>query len=255
MAAYLDLAADLVQRLEGCKLTGYTDTGGKPTNGYGHTGPEVQVGVTISQEIADHNLTVDLATADARLRAVTDPGMFSDLDQHQQAALVSFVFNLGAEPGWTIWQDIDKGNLADVPTQMRRFDHGVVGGQMVEIPGLAARREAEIVFWNTADAETAAAIVTTVDPHAPSSSYTRDIPTPPEPIPPQPLATASLTTKIVGGLTGLGALGSQIHGIVAPHADEAHVFQMAAVAASGLVVASSVLLLMIHGAQEKARLN
>ena len=250
MTAYLDLAATLVTRLEGCRLVGYADTGGKPTNGYGHTGPEVKVGQTITQEIADHNLTVDLATADGRLRDVTDVGMFSDLDEHQKAALVSFVFNLGAEPGWTIWKDIKAGNLADVPTQMRRFDHGEVNGQLVVIPGLANRREAEIAFWSTADVPIAVAQAAQV---APPSSYTRDIPTPPAPAPAPALAKTSLTTKIVTATAGLGATAAQVHDIVAPHARESQIFQTVAIGASGIVVAAAVIALLIHGEQQHQR--
>ena len=53
----------LVKRFEGCRLDAYPDpaTGGDPwTIGWGHTGPEVHKGLTISQDIADAYLLKDL---------------------------------------------------------------------------------------------------------------------------------------------------------------------------------------------------
>lgn len=255
--AYLDLAAQLVEALEACRLVGYPDSVGRATNGWGHTGDEVRVGVTITQDIADHDLAVDLAKADRELRACIHPLAIPKLHEHQMAALVSFVFNVGANRAWTIWKDINAGNLADVPTQLRRFDHGTIGGKLVRIPGLDNRREAEIKFWNTADAGQAAAIMAGAPVAPPPSGFTRSIPTPPTPTPAPPLATASIVNKcataIAGCAAGAGALGSQVHDIVAPHAGEAHVFASIAVGASGLVVAAAVVGLLIHGHQAAAR--
>lgn len=245
------LAAALIKRLEACRLVGYPDSGGKPTNGYGHTGPEVKVGQTITQEIADHNLDVDLAQAGERLGTVIF-GHTEQLDDHEYAALLSFVFNLGANPGWTIWKDINAGNLAAVPGQMARFIN--CNGRPLQ--GLVNRRNAEIAYWNTADVEQAAAAIPAPDqatqPPAPSST-TRTADTPPTPVPPPPLNTSSLTTKIVGAVAAVGAAGSQIHDIVAPHMGEAHIFSMIAVGATGLVVAASILGLLIHAEQTHLR--
>lgn len=253
--ANLVLAATLISSLEGCKLVGYLDSVGKPTNGWGHTGPEVRVGASITQEIADHDLNVDVAIADNRLRGCITAAAYGALDEHQAAALVSFVFNLGADTDWTIWKDIDAGNLGDVPAQLRRFDHGEVAGKLVVIPGLDSRREAEIAFWNTADMSQAAAIVANAP--QPSSGYTRAISTPPAPLPAPPLATASLTNKVVtvgaGLVTAAGTLGSQVHDIVAPHAGEAHIFSALAIGATGVVVACSIIGLLIHGHQAEQR--
>lgn len=251
--SYLDLAATLIQRLEALRLTGYPDSGGKPTNGWGHTGPEVKIGVTIILEVAEHNLSVDLALADKRLSEVVSAGRLAALDDHERAALLSFVFNVGAGDSWQIWKDLNAGNNADVPTQLRRFVNGEVNGKEQEIPGLANRREAEIAFWNTADVEAAAAIVASAPVAAPPSSTTRDIPTPPTPTPPEPLAKASLTTKVVTAVAAVGASAQQIHDIVAPHVDEAKIFQTASVGLIGVVIVASVIALLIHGQQQAAR--
>lgn len=252
--SYMDLAAALVRRLEGCRLVGYADSVGKATNGYGNR-RGAKIGVSITQEIADHDLDINLADADRELRACLTAAAFGPLADHQKATLVTFVFNLGAEPDWTVWKDIDAGKLGDVPTQLRRFDHGHVDGKLVVIPGLDARREAEIVFWNTADVGQAAAMVANAP--QPSSGYTRDISTPPAPLPAPPLAKASLANKVVtaaaGILTAGGTLGSQVHDIVAPHAGEARVFSALAIGATGVVVACSIIGLLIHGHQAEQR--
>src|SRR5579872_24143 len=99
--SYLDLAESLVKKLEGCRLVGYLDSVGKPTIGYGHTGPEVHVGQEITQEIADHDCAIDLATADRDLAGVCRASALAELHPHQRATLVSFVFNVGADPDWT----------------------------------------------------------------------------------------------------------------------------------------------------------
>lgn len=247
---YLTLAESLVKTLEGCKLTGYLDSVGKPTIGYGHTGPEVRVGVAVTQEIADHDLLVDLATADARLSAVA-PEVSALLD-HKRAALVSFVFNVGANPDWTIWKDIPD-NLADVPTQLRRFVNGRIKGEEQVIPGLKSRREAEIAFWNTADVAQAAAVIAATPVAAPPSSTTRDIPTPPTLEPPKPMAKSSLVTKLVTGVAGAGAAASQLHDIALPHASESPIFAHIAVGCSLVVVAAAAVALIIHSHQEEAR--
>lgn len=249
------LAAALIKRLEACRLVGYPDSVGKPTNGYGHTGPEVKIGGEIDQVIADHNLDVDLAQAGERLGNVIF-GHSAQLTNHEYATLLSFVFNVGAGPTWQIWKDINAGNLADVPHQLSRFINGKIQGKEQVIQGLVNRRNAEIAYWNTADVEQAAAIARTpsvTNPTSLPSSFTRDIPTPPTPAPAPPLNTQSWAAKIAGGIAAVGALGSQVHDIAAPHAGEAHVFQMIALGATGVVVAASILGLLIHADQAHQR--
>lgn len=255
--SYLDLAAALVKRLEGCRLKSYQDSVGKWTCGYGSTGDDIGPTTEWTQDIADHRLVLDLATADKRLRAMIKPAAITSLHEHEMAALDSFVFNVGADADWTIWKDINAGNLAAVPMQLRRFDHGTIDGKLVVIPGLDARREAEVSFWNTADVEQAAAIVAAAPVAPPPSGFTRGITTPPAPIPAPPLATQSLITKAVtlvaGAATAAGTLGSQVHDVVSPHAGEAPIFNTLAIAASGLVVAAALIGILIHADQARLR--
>lgn len=84
-------ALGLVKKWEGCKLKAYRDGGGVLTIGYGHTGVDVGETTEWTQEQADKCLQadVDIALAGVR-RRVTAP-----LTANQEAALTSFVFNLG----------------------------------------------------------------------------------------------------------------------------------------------------------------
>ena len=52
----------LIKKFEGLRLTAYQDMVGVWTIGYGHTGPDVKPGLTITQQQADQLLINDLVT-------------------------------------------------------------------------------------------------------------------------------------------------------------------------------------------------
>lgn len=242
-----------VSSVEGRKNVVYLDTGGKPTGGVGHTGPDVPaVGTIIDDnqiqawlvQDSDHAAGIlEDALIESRILAFTD---------HEWMAMLSFAFNLGFNPGWQIAKDINTGLLSDVPAQMIRFDHGLVDGQEVEIAGLKNRRVAEIALWNDPDMVGHAADIIGSTPQ-PSSGYVRNIITPPRPVPAPPLADHSMVTKIAGGVTGLGVAAQQIQSIVQPHATEAAAFAHIAVGLTGVIILCSVAGLYIDKQQAKAR--
>ena len=133
-------AYDLIKRFEGCKLTAYPDpgTGGDPwTIGWGHTGPEVKSGMTISQAIADAYLVKDAEhAADVVKRGVTVP-----MTQGQFDALVSFVFNVGAGNFLksTLLRKLNAGDTLGASLEILRWSKAA--GK--ELPGLVRRRAAE----------------------------------------------------------------------------------------------------------------
>ena len=98
------LAIDFVARWEGCSLVAYRDVAGVLTIGYGHTGADVAHGQTITRARARTLLRADLETAAARLEARIGGAVVEALTPAQYAALLSFVFNLGANARWTIWK-------------------------------------------------------------------------------------------------------------------------------------------------------
>jgi lysozyme len=54
------LLEDDLKREESCRLLAYLDTEGVPTIGWGHTGPEVHLGLVWGQEMADQTLELDI---------------------------------------------------------------------------------------------------------------------------------------------------------------------------------------------------
>jgi GH24 family phage-related lysozyme (muramidase) len=86
----------LLKTWEGCRLSAYPDpaSGGAPwTIGYGHTGPEVVAGLTITQQQAEAWLQKDVAHAASAVERLL-PGVA--LVPRQRDALISFCFNVGA---------------------------------------------------------------------------------------------------------------------------------------------------------------
>ncbi len=168
-----DILYPFLKKAEGVKLKAYLDSNGVPTIGVGHT-DGVSMGQVISAAEVDNFLDGDIETAHELVeRRVKDT---SKLSEHQYAALISFVFNLGANPSWTIWKKINAGLLDEVPGQLRRFVFD--GGQRVE--GLVNRRNAEVLLWNEEDTKTAMAeIDSQLVKETPSSGTLRDSPTPP----------------------------------------------------------------------------
>lgn len=134
---YSDAGLTLTKQFEGLNLNSYQDQVGVWTIGYGHTGPSVIGGQTITQDQADQLLASDIAGSVACVnRAVT-----SDINQNQFDALVDFVFNLGcgALLSSTLLRDINSGDFASAAAQFLLWDHA--GG--VVVPGLLRRRQAE----------------------------------------------------------------------------------------------------------------
>jgi lysozyme len=135
-----------IKRWEGLRLTAYPDPGsatGEPwTIGYGHTGPDVSKGLTITAVQAEQWLVEDLDEAEA---AVDDLVKVA-LNDNQRGALVSFVFNVGAKAfeESTLLRKLNDGEYSSVPSQFMRWVHN----DKVRMPGLVKRRQAEGALWN-----------------------------------------------------------------------------------------------------------
>ena len=145
---WLNPARQIVAEFEGCVLTAYPDpgTGGDPwTVGYGHTGPEVRRGLKISQEMASAWLTADLNHAAGEVfRLLPMAGGWS---APRQAALISFVFNVGAGAldASTLRRRLLAGEDPNtvVRSELPRWNKG--GGRVM--PGLVRRRDAEVALF------------------------------------------------------------------------------------------------------------
>jgi lysozyme len=139
---YSDAGLALTKRFEGLSLTAYPDAAGIWTIGYGHTGPGVHQGLTITEHDANLFLESDIARAVTAVnRLVTAPILQNHFD-----ALVDFAFNLGvaALAGSTRLRSVNAEDFAAAAAEFPRWDH--VKGRI--IPGLLRRRQAEAHLFN-----------------------------------------------------------------------------------------------------------
>lgn len=145
---WLAPARAIIAQFEGCVLTAYPDpgSGGDPwTVGYGHTGPDVVPGVTISQGLAEGFLSADTNRAAAEVFRLLP--MARAWSPRQQAALISFVFNVGA--GALERSTLRRRLLAGedpavvVKAELPRWNKGASG----PMQGLSRRRAAEVALF------------------------------------------------------------------------------------------------------------
>lgn len=199
-------ATDFVARWEGCRLAAYQDVAGVWTIGYGSTGGDVQPGLKITAAQATALLNDDLKVAATRLEARIG-SVVEELSEDQYAALLSFTFNLGANPHWTLWKILRARRYDEVPAQLARFVNA--GGRRVQ--GLVNRRAAEIALWHADLA----------DEPPPPSGLTRSLPTPPTPISTKPLSQSKsfIATAAAGVTTAAVAVG-EVSRAVSPYAGQ-----------------------------------
>jgi GH24 family phage-related lysozyme (muramidase) len=217
---------------------GYTLLG-TLTAGIGHTGADVVIGLKVTPAMVDRWLDMDIATAAMRLYNVVKPDVIDSLTDNQYAAMISFVFNLGTEPTWTIWKVLNARQYDQVPAQFARF----VYSDGKKMDGLVNRRNAEIALWSTAEPGSVA--------NTPPSSVTREADTPPAPPPPKPLDKASMAVKVTTAVTAVGAGASQVKDIVAPHMTVSPIFAKVVAVLTGVIIVCAVLALWIHHEQAK----
>jgi len=131
----------LICHFEGCDLTSYKCPAGIWTVGYGHTGPGVTSGLTITQDRAEQLLAADLLMFETGVF-----GMTGNILQCRFDALVSFAYNLGLHTleGSTLLRKFRLGDFAGASAEFPRWCH--IGLEIVD--GLAARRAAERLMFD-----------------------------------------------------------------------------------------------------------
>ena len=136
----------LIKRFEGLELEAYQDIAGIWTIGYGHTGPDVEPGMAITEREAEALLRADLKS---REQAVSEAAIVP-LTQNRFDALVSLVYNIGAEAfaGSTLLRRINVGEGDDaIAEAWRWWNKATVNGVKREVLGLTRRRAAEIELF------------------------------------------------------------------------------------------------------------
>lgn len=138
----LALAVAIAAPAEGLRRVAYTDPVGILTVCYGSTGG-VQKGQEATLRDCHTRLTADMLEALETVERCV-PG----LPEHMLAAWGDAVFNLGprivCDPqNSTAARLLKAGRLLDACDELPRWNKARVGGQLIELPGLTARRERE----------------------------------------------------------------------------------------------------------------
>lgn len=133
-----------IQRFEAYRPIGYLPTpNDKPSAGWGHTGPDVAVGVHYTDEQCAAWFAIDVTWAEETVDQHAPEG----ITQNQFDALVSICFNIGRAnfDASTLLADLDAGDDAAAADQFLRWDRQ--RGKV--LPGLDVRREAERTLFDT----------------------------------------------------------------------------------------------------------
>jgi lysozyme len=149
-----DIGVELIKEFEGCHLTSYPDplTKGRPyTIGWGsirkRDGKPFEYQEKITQKEADALLMYDIENR--FLPALQKIPYWSEMNENQQGALLSFAYNLGARfygsPNFnTITRVLKNKEWDKVPDALYLYRNP---GTNVEA-GLARRRKSEGQLWN-----------------------------------------------------------------------------------------------------------
>ena len=134
---------ELIKSFEGCRLTAYkpVQTEQYYTIGWGHYGPDVYAGMSITQSQADALFDKDIVKY---VNAVNSASLGFTPNQNQFDALCSFCYNLGTG----IMADFIGLSAAQVANEIPRYVYG--GG--VVLPGLVRRRNMEVELFNSTSA-------------------------------------------------------------------------------------------------------
>lgn len=129
---------EIIKRFEGLRLDSYRCPAGVATVGWGHTGPDVRIPMTITVGEAERLLDADCARFEAVLSAMLEGCPTSD---DEYSAMGSLMFNIG--PGRfatsTLLKRHKAGNKVGAANAFLSWVFG--GGK--KLPGLIRRREAE----------------------------------------------------------------------------------------------------------------
>lgn len=139
------IAAMLIPTLEGTDYTPYRDGGGVWTVCAGHTGPDVIPGHRYTPTQCDAFLKSDIRSADNTVNRLVKVPMTST----QEAALTSFVFNVGAGnfARSSLLRELNAGHYTEACNSLTRW---VYIGREKSV-GLLNRREIErdICLWSS----------------------------------------------------------------------------------------------------------
>lgn len=140
-AAVGALGLSLIKEHEGLRTSAYLDPVGIPTICYGHTGPEVRLGLKYTAAQCETILLQDIA----KHRKGLDRCVKTELNPNQWDALTSFAFNVGVSRACnsTMVRKINAGDLDGAAAEFPKWKYA--GGRV--LPGLVKRREHERLLF------------------------------------------------------------------------------------------------------------
>lgn len=141
-------AIQIIKDSESLKLKAYICPAGKLTIGYGHT-KKVTPGMIISSLQAEQLLAEDITSAEVDLNKL----LKKSLKQNQYDALISFIFNIGAQKLATssLLKMVNTNpNNALIPAEFRKWVYATnpKTGVKEQLPGLVIRREKESKLYS-----------------------------------------------------------------------------------------------------------
>ncbi len=187
----------LIKLFEGLRLEAYQDIAGIWTIGYGHTGPDVQEGMRISERDAEEILKTDLKSREAAVGRLVKVS----LNQNEFDALVSFIFNIG-ETGFknsTARARLNGGDRLGAAQALTWWNKATVNGVLREVLGLTRRRASErALFLQPVEPPQ-------VDNQNSIAENSRVTPTEDAPRRPSLVESRSIQGAAVAGAAGVGA--------------------------------------------------
>lgn len=142
------LAFSLISHFEGCRLLPYRCPAGRWSIGYGATrlldgSPVTARTAPLTHDEADALLRANIRTLCGQISALTAG---RSLQPCQMAALISFSYNVGIAglKTSTLLRRLLLGDMQGAANEFLRWDKmHLASGDLVESPGLLARRQAE----------------------------------------------------------------------------------------------------------------
>ncbi len=127
---------------EGLILGTYKDPVGIVTSCYGHTGPELKMGMKFTEEQCVDQLGKDLVKHDKELSKVVKVEYKSP---YQHAALVDFTYNvgIGSVRSSTLLKKLNAGQHEEACDQLTRWVYAKKNGVSIKLAGLVTRRTKE----------------------------------------------------------------------------------------------------------------
>lgn len=181
-----DEGIKLIKEFEGFRAKMYNDAVGHCTIGYGTLIHKGRCDGSASEApytdgVTEEKATKLLADRAAEFQSVINSNVKVTLNQNQNDALVSFVYNVGSGNflSSTLLKVLNKGEYASVPSEMKRWNKGRdENGNLIELAGLVKRRAAEATLFEKPVTSSAKSLSRELWPVRHSSVYESQVSSP-----------------------------------------------------------------------------